>query len=171
MPNRTKKYSQNMPLRIKSIRKKLHMTQKEFAELLNKGESTVRMWELGYSEPDSETIRILSEKSGKPTDYIIGKPYDLKIPMKDWRATYIEDYNNASEAEKEILKFEYGKGYFSTDDISLMETVDNEIDVYLTELKNRPEMKMLFSVAQNATKEDIEKAVKIIEALRGENNG
>ena len=45
--------------------------------------------------------------------------------------------------------------------------LDNETLDYLEELKNRPEMKMLFSVSKGATKEDIEKTVKIIEALRG----
>lgn len=42
---------------------------------------------------------------------------------------------------------------------------DIELQNYLEELRTRPEMKMLFSVTKNATKEDVEKAVKIIEAL------
>nr|DAE50955.1 MAG TPA: repressor protein [Caudoviricetes sp.] len=44
---------------------------------------------------------------------------------------------------------------------------DDELNEYLEELKNRDEMKMLFSLAKGATKEDVEKAVKIIEALMG----
>lgn len=43
---------------------------------------------------------------------------------------------------------------------------DEELTDYLEELKNRSEMRMLFSLAKNATKEDVEKAVKIIEALK-----
>lgn len=43
---------------------------------------------------------------------------------------------------------------------------DQELQEYLEELKNRPEMRMLFSVSKNATKEDVEQAVKIIEALK-----
>lgn len=43
---------------------------------------------------------------------------------------------------------------------------DDELQLYLEELKTRPEMRMLFSLAKNATKEDVEQAVKIIEALR-----
>lgn len=43
---------------------------------------------------------------------------------------------------------------------------DSELTVYLEELRTRPEMRMLFSVAKGATKEDVEKAVAIIEALR-----
>ena len=46
---------------------------------------------------------------------------------------------------------------------------DSELQEYLEELKNRPEMRMLFSLAKGATKEDVEKAVKIIEALRNNN--
>lgn len=41
-----------------------------------------------------------------------------------------------------------------------------ELDSYLEELRDRKEMRMLFKLAKGATKEDVEKAVKIIEALR-----
>lgn len=43
---------------------------------------------------------------------------------------------------------------------------DEELTEYLEELKNRSEMRMLFKLAKNATKADVEQAVKIIEALR-----
>lgn len=43
---------------------------------------------------------------------------------------------------------------------------DEELQEYLEELKNRSEMRMLFSLAKGATKEDVERAVKIIEALK-----
>lgn len=45
-------------------------------------------------------------------------------------------------------------------------TEGDEMNEYLEELKNRPEMRMLFSLAKGATKEDVERAVAIIEALR-----
>lgn len=44
---------------------------------------------------------------------------------------------------------------------------DAELTEYLTSLRDRPELRMLFSVTRNASKEDVEAAVKIIEALRG----
>ena len=44
-------------------------------------------------------------------------------------------------------------------------TDDLELQDYLEELKNRDEMRMLFSLAKGATKEDVLQAVKIIEAL------
>ena len=43
---------------------------------------------------------------------------------------------------------------------------DSELFDFLDMLRNRPECRMLFSVTKNATKEDVEKAVAIIEALR-----
>lgn len=43
---------------------------------------------------------------------------------------------------------------------------DEELTEYLEMLKNRPECRMLFKISKDATKEDVEQAVKIIEALR-----
>ena len=45
-------------------------------------------------------------------------------------------------------------------------TDDIELQEYLEELKNRSELRMLFSLTKGATKEDVEKAVRIIEALK-----
>lgn len=42
---------------------------------------------------------------------------------------------------------------------------DEELTEYLEELKNRPELRMMFQLAKGATKEDVEKAVEIIEAF------
>ena len=43
---------------------------------------------------------------------------------------------------------------------------NNDVSDLLEALRTRPEMRMLFSMSKDATKEDIEKAVAIIEALR-----
>lgn len=44
---------------------------------------------------------------------------------------------------------------------------DEELTEYLEMLRTRPEMKMMFQLAKDATKEDVEKAVKIIETMLG----
>ena len=61
MANRSKTISDNIGSRIKTFRKQAGLTQKELSEKLYKSESTVRMWELGKSEPDIGTIVKLSE--------------------------------------------------------------------------------------------------------------
>ncbi len=43
---------------------------------------------------------------------------------------------------------------------------DEELMEYLEGLKEREDMRILFSLAKNATKEEVMQAVKIIEALR-----
>ncbi|MGN1135566.1 MAG: helix-turn-helix domain-containing protein [Oscillospiraceae bacterium] len=49
--------------------------------------------------------------------------------------------------------------------------IDDEVREIVDSLRTRPEMKILFSASKKATKEDIMKTVKIIEALRnGEND-
>lgn len=44
---------------------------------------------------------------------------------------------------------------------------DPELDALLEQLKNRPEMRMLFKLASDATADDVRQAVRIIEAIRG----
>lgn len=46
------------------------MKQKEFAEKLGVSISTVTNWELGKTEPDLSQLRIISEISGIPMDFI-----------------------------------------------------------------------------------------------------
>lgn len=43
---------------------------------------------------------------------------------------------------------------------------DPELTEYVQMLKTRPECRMLFQLSKDATREDVEAAVKIIEALR-----
>lgn len=43
---------------------------------------------------------------------------------------------------------------------------DSDLDRYLTMLRDRSEMRMLFDVSENATKEQIEAIVKFIEGLQ-----
>jgi len=50
---------------------------------------------------------------------------------------------------------------------SVQQTEDEELWALREELRRRPEMRMLFSVSKKASREDIMKTVKIIEALRG----
>gem|GEM_PF-191758 len=66
--------------------------------------------------------------------------------------------------------FEVSVEIFSDDEEKKPDT-DAELAEYLEYLKNRPEMRMLFSTLKGATKEDVEKAVRIIEALRNDGNG
>lgn len=47
-----------------------------------------------------------------------------------------------------------------------IDVVDDDLREYLDELRNRPEMRMLFSTTKNATKAQIEAIVKFIEGMQ-----
>ena len=63
--------------RIRFFREKIGLTQKALGSKLNKGESTVRMWELGKSEPDVETLKLLAEEFNISIDELIGLENDV----------------------------------------------------------------------------------------------
>ena len=86
-------------------------------------------------------------------------------------ASTVSDWANAKKYPR-VDKMQMLADYFGVLKSDLTEehqeariTDDIELQEYLEELKNRSEMRMLFSLAKKATKEEVEKAVKIIEAL------
>ncbi|MEE1263086.1 helix-turn-helix domain-containing protein [Ruminococcus sp.] len=92
---------------------------------------------------------------------------DLKIT-----ASTVSDWANGKKYPR-VDKMQMLADYFGVLKSDLTEerqeselTDDIELQEYLEELKNRSEMRMLFSLAKGATKEDVMQAVKIIEALQ-----
>jgi len=58
--------------RLREARHALGLTQGQLGQMVSKGESTVRMWELGRSKPDSGTLAELSAILGVTVDYLLG---------------------------------------------------------------------------------------------------
>lgn len=59
--------------RIKKLRKDKGLTQAQLGNLVNKGESTVRTWELDRSQPSPQTIRLLCDVLGTTPNALLGK--------------------------------------------------------------------------------------------------
>ena len=72
MANRSKNISPTIGDKIKELRISADCTQKDLAIFLNKAESTVRMWELGKSEPDLETVKLIAKHFSVTTDFLLG---------------------------------------------------------------------------------------------------
>ena len=113
-------------------------------------------------------IRLLKEQGKKQkdlTDYLDITPN----AFTDWKSGRIKSWQKHLPKIAEFLgvSVEYLVGQTEKTTV----TEDDELTEYLEELKSRPEMKMLFSLAKGATKEDVEQAVAIIEALRKGKNG
>lgn len=85
------------------------------------------------------------------------------------RARYNSWENNIANPGLDLLKSIANFFNVSTDDLLENESPKatfEDTDKILEFFHKRPEMKVLFSATKNATKEDIEQAVKIIEALK-----
>ena len=54
---------------------------------------------------------------------------------------------------------------------AVIDVVDDDLQEYLDELRNRPEKRLLFSVTKHATKSQIEAIVKMIEEMQGAGDG
>ena len=72
MANRAKAKNLETGRRIRELRIKAGLTQKDLAERLYKSESAVRMWELGKSEPDLQSINLLAEIFNIDPSYLTG---------------------------------------------------------------------------------------------------
>lgn len=58
--------------RLKELRKSRHLTQREVAERLGIGVSTLGMYEVGKREPDLDTLKALARFYNVTVDYLLG---------------------------------------------------------------------------------------------------
>lgn len=104
---------------LKQLRTDKGLTQSDIGKIVNKGDSTVRMWELRNSEPDYDTIVILANYFNVSVDYLLGR--ETKSPSEErksggkWIPVYgriaagipieaIEDIIDYEELPEEMLK-------------------------------------------------------------------
>ena len=85
---------------------------------------------------------------------------DLKMGRKEGLS--------AKNADKIATYFGVSVGYLlgTEEEKKPLVNDDEELQEYLEILRTRPECRILFSLTKDASKEDVEKAVAIIEALR-----
>jgi transcriptional regulator with XRE-family HTH domain len=121
---------------LKYLRKQRKMTQKELGKALDVALSTVGMWETGGRQPDLDTT------------VQVARFFDVSVSDLIGEDAYAHPIEKSSSGN--------WRGSMMNDELAQLRDM----------LRTRPEMKMLFSVSKNASKEDIERAVAIIEALK-----
>ena len=89
-----------------------------------------------------------------------------KDAVSKWKTGRNKAYENKKYINKIAEHYNVSADYL----LGIPQSDDSELNDYLMELKSRPEMRTLFKVSKNATKEDVEQAVKIIEALKKPND-
>lgn len=137
--------------------------QDEFTFQSNFGTPTKRS-EMFLSEL-YDVIENLCKKNGVSITQMCREGGISRAPLSDLKMGRTKNLSTET-LSKIAVYFGVSMDYLLGKDEKLVEGESDELNEYLETLKNRPEMKMLFSVAKGATKKDIEKAVKIIEALQ-----
>jgi len=66
-------YTEVFPTRLKSARKNIDLTQKEFSEILNISRSTYTHYEIGTIEPRFETLVQIALVLEVTTDWLLGR--------------------------------------------------------------------------------------------------
>ena len=103
--------------RIREFRKKNGLTQGLLGAKLNRGESTVRMWELGRSEPDVETLKLLATEFCISIDELVG-----------YNGSPVTD--SLSAKEQTIISFYRSKENIHRAIDSLVDASENKIPLY-----------------------------------------
>jgi transcriptional regulator with XRE-family HTH domain len=83
---------------------------------------------------------------------------------QDWK----QGKSRPSEGQLKIVAeiLDTSVAYLMGEDVQPAPPADEELMALLTSLREREDMRMLFSLAMDASPEDVRQAVKIIEALR-----
>ncbi|MFQ8996333.1 MAG: helix-turn-helix domain-containing protein [Agathobaculum sp.] len=114
-------------------------------------------------------IELCKQKGVSPTRAALEAGISKSLVSK-WKS------NAAKEPSPEVLR--KIADYFGISPYEVLEakeeksldSEDQELNEYLEMLRTRPEMKMMFQLAKGATKEDVEKAVRVIEAMLGKDS-
>ena len=60
-------------IRIKELRKKKNISQREFAKIIGAAPNTVCNWENGNREPDNDTLKRIADYFNVTVDYLLGR--------------------------------------------------------------------------------------------------
>ena len=104
-------------------------------------QSTLSDWKRGVSTPKADKMKTLAEYFGVSVDVLLGRK-----KVQDPSVIVMDERDTVIRLDEDTLEL-------------------------IEELRTRPEMKMMFSATRKATREDILKAIRIIEVLRDEGGG
>lgn len=91
----------NVGLRLKYLRQKNNMTQKDLAKIMDKAESTIGMWEQNRNEIDNDSLLLLSSIFHVSIDYLLGRE-EISRTTPFQFAMY-ENEGSLTEEQKELL--------------------------------------------------------------------
>ena len=71
------------PVRLKELRKAMHLTQTELANIMHLSHGAIAMWETNKRQPDNATLSKLADFFGVSVDYLLGRDDARIIPQEN----------------------------------------------------------------------------------------
>jgi len=139
---------------LKNLREKQHLTQEQLAERVMVSRQAVSRWENGETQPNTDTLKLLSKEFGVPINTLLGSPRQLicqccGMPLSEDNMISREPDGNYNE---EYCRWCYSDGAFAYESkdalleflISHMPNPENapeevrrsQYDLYLSQLKH-----------------------------------
>lgn len=132
---------------IAAIRKDRKMSQSRLAQKINTTKQTISNYERGERRPDYVTLEAIADVLNVPVSMLISR-----------------------EEQKKALEGIYGTSSEPGSVNSIIhEENDSDVFVLREELRRDPNRRMLFDLAKNGSKRDIDQAVALIDALKKTN--
>jgi len=123
------------------------------------------------SESEAQNERNIFAKNLRHYLILRGKTQSDLVTDLGFTSASMSEWANAKKLPR-IDKMQMIASYLNVtlsdlrNDKASMTDEERELNEYLEVLKNRKDMRMLFKLAKGATKEDVEKTVRILEALK-----
>lgn len=99
--------------RIKQLREAKKLSQKRLAEQLKVAQNTISSWEHGKREPDTETIKALTEIFDVTADYLLGlsdeKKSPAEVPASEGLKKELSDIMDDLDHEGQKALFQYAQ--------------------------------------------------------------
>lgn len=141
--------------RLKDLRKsRPGLTQAKLAEILDVSQQAVGLWERGKNMPSHELVFKIASFFNVTTDYLLGKsdnPHGIPFAGQDDKHFMLFDGQQAQPAPS----------YYH----------DPEVAQMANEIKDNPDMRILFDASRDLKKESIEEVVKFIEFQKAKERG
>lgn len=99
--------------RLKELRNKKGMSQRELANFLQLSPSAIAMYETGQREPDSETLKKIADFFNVSIDYLLGR---TDLPNAHIPDDYTQKYKVTKRDLKQYEDFIQRAGAFFMDD-------------------------------------------------------
>lgn len=97
------------------MREVTHTSQATLGKIVGVERSTICQYESGRRRPDVSILEAMANYFNVSVDFLIGRDYEVTIPVSQWHKSLQQDYMNASNEMKEYLLYKYGGLKFSNE--------------------------------------------------------